>query len=211
MGNYQQHRNSPLTVRGEAIGYVTFADSAVVKLPLVSVYDPAALTAPLGLQAGGQTNLTAALDLANAMLHTAPKGAIKRVVVISDGLPNVDTGNLIRAACACRDAYISLDVVFIVEDPAAAELLRRVSGATVNGRFNMTGELTAIRHAVVRAEPLPPSRIGATVVAIDTSGSMTDALLGSSTTRLQAAVRAAIDLAVIKRVVYGGCHQGTTL
>jgi Mg-chelatase subunit ChlD len=203
MSQYAQKTKAPKVVRGESIGYIGFSDEAVVRLPLVSVNDPAALSAPLGLQAGGQTNLTAALDLANALLHGAPQGAIKRLVVISDGLPNLKTDSLIRAACGCRDAYISMDVVFIGEDPDAAALLRRVSGSTVNGRFIKADELAAIRRAVVRADPLPHFRVGATVVAIDTSGSMSEPLRGTTTTRLQAAVRAAIDLAVTKRVAFG--------
>ena len=203
MRQYAQHAKAPWTVRGESIGYIGFADAADVRLPLVSVNDPAALSAPLSLKAGGQTNLTAALDLANALLHGAPQGAIKRLVVISDGFPNLKTDSLIRAACGCREAYISLDVVFIGEDPDAAELLRRVSGSTINGCFIKAHELAAIRRAVVRADPLPHTRVGATVVAIDTSGSMSEPLRGTTTTRLQAAVRAAIDLAVTKRVAYG--------
>lgn len=78
-----------------------------------------------------------------AIQHGAPQGAIKRLVVISDGFPNLKTDSLIRAACGCREAYISLDVVFIGEDPDAAELLRRVSGSTINGchRRSMIGYL----------------------------------------------------------------------
>lgn len=211
MRHYTKKACAPTSVRGESIGYIGFADEAVVRLPLVSVNDPAALSAPLGLQAGGQTNLTAALDMANALLYGAPQGAVKRLVVISDGFPNVKTDSLIRAACGCRESYISLDVVFIGEDPNAADLLRRVSSSTVHGRFIKVDELAAIRRAVVRAEPLPHRRVGATVVAIDTSGSMSESLRGTATTRLQAAVRAAIDLAVTKRVTYGRQPAGAWL
>jgi Mg-chelatase subunit ChlD len=198
-----QHSQDQWAVHGESIGYIAFADKADVKLPLVSVNDPAALSAPLSLTAGGQTNLTAALDLANALLHGAPQGAVKRLVVISDGFPNLKTDGLIRAACGCREACISVDVVFIGEDPDAAALLRRVSGSTINGYFIKADELAHIRRAVVRADPLPHTREGATVVAIDTSGSMSEPLRGTTTTRLQAAVRAAIDLAVTRRVAFG--------
>jgi Mg-chelatase subunit ChlD len=211
MYQHTQQGKGPWAVRGESIGYIGFADEAEVKLPLVSVNYPAALSSPIGLQAGGQTNLTAALDLANAMLHGAPQGAVKRLVVISDGYPNLKTESLIRAACACREAFISLDVVFIGEDPDAAELMRHVSCSTVNGRFIRADELAAIRRAVVSAEPLPHKRVGATVVAIDTSGSMSEPLRGTTTTRLQAAVRAAIDLAVTKRVAYGRQPAGVRL
>lgn len=136
-------------------------------------------------------------------MHGAPQRAIKRVVVISDGFHNLKTDNLIRTACGCRNTEILMDVVFVGEEPDAAALLPRVSGSTINGRFIKADELAAIRRAVVRADPLPHFRVGATVVASDTSGSMSEPLRGTTTTRLQAAVRAAIDLAVTKRVAFG--------
>ena len=125
---------------------------------------------------GSCTNLAAGLDMSLAMLRRTPPGVLKRVWLLTDGLPNMDNhrvGQLVRDA---KNAHVNINTIAF-GDPRYCDtrLLRRISSATHNGYYFSIDNLRDLSDALIRGGGLPkPSshRSETTILCVDLSGSM---------------------------------------
>lgn len=190
-----------IDVPPDLMGIVGFGTTARAVLPLTPVTAPVVLSAPAGLQAEGNTNMTDALALALEMLSRLPKRVVRRLVLVGDGEPNVKTNLLAEAVANCRAAWISVDTIFCGSERAGEEVLRRISGATVGGSHFNAGSFAQLKDLIVTSAARLHRRQGATVVAIDCSISM-NSLMPDGGTRIGAAIAACQAAALIRRTAF---------
>lgn len=168
--------DNPALPAMDLIGIVSFAGHAVIQLPLVPVNDSEALLAIGRINdepVGGSTNITAAIRCAARMLAPLPPHMPKKILLLADGEPNIETEVLQPTVAMLRHARIRLDCVGL-GDCEANRLLRGLCELTAEGRFwdartydrearaTLTDRLKAQNHRV-RA---------ATVLCLDYSNSM---------------------------------------
>lgn len=195
-------------VPADLIGIIGFADQAQAVLPLVEVIAPLALSAPAHLKAGGVTNLTASLRLAKMWLTGLDRHILRKVVIIGDGEPNEEVGGLIPLISQMRDNYISIDTIYCgSEGGQGQQTLANISTATVGGKANTASSVEALKDLVSRGATRLHKRQAATVILVDCSSSMNEAMPGG-TTRIAAAIAACQAVVLIKRVAFGQV-QGT--
>lgn len=168
----------------DRIGLVGFHDRGFVIARFAEPFVPWLQERTLQLHArigGASTNLTDGLRKAVSLLSQAPAGALRRAWLLTDGYPNRETDQLYRVADDARRAYINVNTVGF-GDRYDADLLRRISGMTHNGKFVPVSTLQALTDALTLAgRPSGSSRqhrMEFTVFAIDLSGSMLDAMDG---------------------------------
>jgi len=190
------------TVAPDLIGIVAFSDLASPVLPLVQVTAPAALAAPMQLQAYGNTNITAALKMADAWLCGLPRHIVRRVCLIADGEPNRETESLNQTVSAMRAHYVSIDSIFCGTSGAGEAILRNISTATVGGHFHSATSYQALTDLVTSASARIHRRQGATVIVVDCSSSMNEAMPSGGGTRIGAAIKACQSVALVKRVAF---------
>jgi uncharacterized protein YegL len=111
-------------------GLVAYANTAEEVVPLGRIRDPEAVRLlASGLRAGGATNLSAALRLAEAILDGSPKQRL--ILILTDGLPNRGVTApelLIGEAFRLHDAGIEVSAVGLGVNNDA-ELLARMASA----------------------------------------------------------------------------------
>jgi hypothetical protein len=120
---------------------------------------------------GGCTNLSAGLVLGLDWL--ARWRRIRRIVVVSDGEPNVDTHLLADLAARARAERVSLCAIHIGD--GANNPLRDLARATVGGWFESVGSFVALGEAMHRAGEVDRGgnqRRAVIVLLVDLSGSM---------------------------------------
>jgi len=169
----------------DRIGLVGFHDTAfVIAKPadaFASWLQTQAARLPM-LVSGNCTNLAAGLDASLAVLRRTPLGVLRRMWLLSDGLPNRDTeriGPLVRAA---RDAHVNINTVAFGDAWGCdIGLLRRISRATHNGHFFTINNLRDLSEALIRGGESRNTlhhRAETTVLCIDLSGSMVQPMDG---------------------------------
>lgn len=189
----------------DVIGLVSFAGQAKVQLPLVPVNDPRALQAigrmNCGL-VGGQTNMTAAIRCAARMLSDIPSHVRRKILLVADGEPNIETDALESTVASLRRTKIRLECVS-VGTLDATRFLRALCGLTVKGQVWEVKKYDQLARAMVLTT-LPDGRKRrvqtATVLCLDCSYSML-AALDPSKTRMEACQQAAFaNLAIARRI-----------
>lgn len=199
----QAHYVPPLrAVEPDLIGIVAISDIATPILPLVQITCPQALTAPMQLQANGNTNLTAGLRMAHVWLRKLPKHIVRRVCVIADGEPNRETDTLTSTVAAMRADWIAIDSIFCGTSAAGAGVLRNISAATVGGHFHSATSYRALTELVTSASARIHKRQGATILVVDCSSSMEESMPGGGGTRISTAIKACQSVALVKRVAF---------
>lgn len=142
---------------------------------------------------GGGTNIAAALRLALEMSRKCPRGARRRVWLLSDGEHNVSTHDTLPAAQAIANAFINLNVVAFGEASGSA-LLKSLAGATHHGQFVSVANLHEMAAALKRggqtAKTRKEHRQEVSILCVDCSPSMNTRDFGGQT-RIEA-VRDAI-------------------
>lgn len=109
--------------KGYAVGLITFAEKAEHVLP------PQTKTRALfecikSLNAGGSTNMTAALEIAVDELRHVTKGREKVICVVTDGEPN----NVETALAVAREAHrMRIDILAIGTDDANLDFLEELA------------------------------------------------------------------------------------
>ena len=195
-GEPQQRKLPP-----DLMGIVAFSTQAKPIVPLTPVIARALLTAPNALEAGGNTNLTAGLRVARSWLRVLPRHIVRRIVVLGDGEPNIETAALAEEVARCRADWISVDTVFCGDEPTGERVLRSISAATVGGHHFSATTYEQLKQLVVGAAARPHRRQGATVVAVDCSASMSSGMRGGGT-RIAAAIAACQSAALIRRTAF---------
>jgi Mg-chelatase subunit ChlD len=155
-------------------------------------------------QVGGTgTNLTAGLLGAVRMADRAPAGCLKKtVIVLSDGVPNIDENGLFNAICQARKSDLTIHTIGF-GDPGTShydpKLLERIAKAT-NGSFLPVDSLRSLSKALVD-HSLEQNRRNdqkeITVLAIDCSLSMTAPMEGKR--RIEVVVEALMHLLSYKQ------------
>lgn len=191
-------------VSADLVGVIGYADGPKPVVPLTSIQNPSALNAAGGLLPYGMTNLTSGLGLAQDWLTAQSREIVRRVVVIGDGEPNVDTDRLYPTVSAMRDQYITIDSVFCGEHGSSGEqTLARISAATVGGKAYTARDVEALKELVIKNAARLHRRQAATVFLLDCSTSMATPMSGGSSSRMQAAIQAYQSFVLVKRVAYG--------
>lgn len=193
-------------VAPDLFGLVSFAGQAVIQLPLVPVNDSRALDAigrMNGGLVGGQTNMTAAIRCAARMLADIPPHMLKKILLVADGEPNIETEALVSTVATLRHARIRLDCVSVGSSDAT-QLLRRLCGLTVKGQLWEATTYDQLARAMLAVFPEGRKhRVqAATVLCLDCSYSMLGAL-DPSKTRMEACQQAAFAHLAIARRMYG--------
>jgi Mg-chelatase subunit ChlD len=161
----------------------------------------ASLPARMG---GGGTNIAAALRLALDMSRRCPKGARRRIFLLSDGEHNVNTHDTEPAAQAIANAFINLNVIAFGE-AANSALLRRLAGKTHNGKFipvsNLHQMAAALRHGSSFVRTKRQHRQEVAIICVDLSPSMSTRDMGGQT-RIEAVRDAVRSLITYKAGVW---------
>lgn len=130
---------------------------------------------------GRGTNLTDGLRKAAEMLNKCPRGVLKRIWLLTDGYPNRETDRMESVLESVRRARVNVNTVGF-GDAYDEGLLRRIAGATHNGKFVPVRTLRQLTDALLKSE----SRNGrrgrhqseTTILVIDLSPSMNDVMEG---------------------------------
>jgi Mg-chelatase subunit ChlD len=127
---------------------------------------------------GGLTNLTDGLRVAIQMASQSPIGTHRRIWLLSDGYPNVDTDQVMNVAAQAYRHWVNVNTIGFGDEYDAA-LLRRISEATHNGRFVPVHTLRELTAALVgNGRRRHHCRTETTILAIDLSGSMAGPMEG---------------------------------
>lgn len=142
---------------------------------------------------GGGTNIAAALRLALNMSRKCPRGARRRIWLLSDGEHNCDVQDTLPAAQAIANAFINLNVIAFGE-ASGSTLLQSLAATTHHGRFvsvsNLHEMAAALRRGGHSAKTRKEHRQEVAILCVDCSPSMNTRDFGGQT-RIEA-VRDAI-------------------
>ena len=116
------------------------------------------------------------------MLAVTPPGFYRRIWLLSDGLPNRETDQIIPVARQARRLYINVNTIGF-GDSYDEELLRAISATTHNGKFFRVSSLRQLSEALIRSGAGNGPRkthehAEATVICVDLSGSMVNPMGG---------------------------------
>lgn len=129
---------------------------------------------------GGLTNITDGLRQSLNLLLTTPPGAYRKIWLLSDGEPNVETEALFSIVSACEEARININTIGF-GNAFDEGLLREIAGATRQGKFvsvQSLRELSLVLAETRPQRPRQPHRRETTVLAIDCSYSMREPMGG---------------------------------
>lgn len=170
----------------DMLALVAFSEQATVLSSFVGAFDGKFVTAvqqlPDAASRGGTTNITAGLRAANDMIARMPRGLRRRVWLLSDGGANVEVDGLWQQVHRATTQYCNINTIGF-GDPGEfdEQLLKRIAGATHNGRYFEATTVAALGQAFRRAagHAHPNNHRGETTVfVIDASGSMTSPMEG---------------------------------
>jgi len=123
---------------GDRISLVTFGQSAQVLLDDLSTEQIERLPAALaGLEAHGPTNVGAGLRQAYTLAEHAPQAFRRRVVLLTDGLTEVDEaslGLLRQRIAAAAERGIALDVVDLAQEADQAQINSQLASFVAAGK-----------------------------------------------------------------------------
>jgi Mg-chelatase subunit ChlD len=137
---------------------------------------------------GGVTNMTDGLRKGVEMCERSPWGALRRIWLLSDGYPNKETDGLMAMVERAKNSYININTIGFGNTYDEA-LLRQIASATHNGKFVPVNSLRELTNALVahgnngrnkNGRNGNPRRMETTVLVIDLSGSMLDAMNGKT-------------------------------
>lgn len=163
--------------RTDYLGLVGFHDVGFIIAKPAEPYAPWLLTRSQNLASrlGCRTNMAAGLVKALELLETAPRGVHRRIWLLSDGAPNVDTSLLPGILEACYASHINVNTIGFGDD-FDERLLRDIAQATHNGKFVSVHNLRALTRVLTEIDNSnsDPStrRFENTILAIDLSHSM---------------------------------------
>jgi Mg-chelatase subunit ChlD len=129
---------------------------------------------------GSWTNMTDGLRKAIQILERTPSGIYRKIWLLTDGYPNRETSYLMQAVEQARQARININCIGF-GDKYDEELLRRISGATHNGKFVPVQTLRELTDALVLSSGNRNQhhhRAETCVLTIDLSVSMLDSMEG---------------------------------
>jgi len=143
--------------------------------------------------AGGMTNMTDGLRKGIQMCERAQYGALRRIWLLSDGYPNKENDGLMTMLERAKNSYININTIGF-GDTYDEALLRKIASSTHNGKFVPVNSLRELTNALVayskndkkKTYPRAKRRNGyqrrmeTTVLVIDLSGSMLDAMDGKT-------------------------------
>ena len=189
----------------DMMALVAFSESATTLSPFAGAYDGKFAAAVQQLPAvagrGGTTNMTAGLRAANDLIARMPRGLRRRVWLLSDGGANVEVDGLWQQVTRAAAQHCNINTIgFGNRGEFDDQLLRRIAGATHNGKYCEATTIAALGQAFRRAAGQGHAvnhRGEATVFCIDTSASMTSPMEGR--TRIAAVRNAMNDLIVWKQ------------
>jgi Mg-chelatase subunit ChlD len=184
------------------LALVAFSEGATTLCSFTGAFDAKFAAAVQQLPAvaarGGTTNLTAALRTANDLIMRMPPGLRRRIWLLTDGHANVEVDGLWHQVTRAASQRCNINTVgFGARGEFDEPLLRRIAGATHNGRYCEATSIAALGQAFRRAAGKGCSlnhKGEATVFCIDASASMTTTMEGR--TRIEA-VRAAMNNLIV--------------
>lgn len=174
--------------RPDLLGLVGFHESAFVVAKPAEPYAAWLYerSQTLHQKLGGMTNMTAGLRLAVSLIRRVPRGVHRRIWLLSDGEPNVETDGLRAAVEEARSAFCNVNTIGF-GDSYDESLLRQIAAATHNGKFvsvktlrDLTDVLIATGGQQQHHRHRHHGRSETAILAIDLSGSM-GGPMGSST------------------------------
>jgi Mg-chelatase subunit ChlD len=176
--------HQPKLYRPDRMGIVGFHDNAFVIARPAEAHAAWLQERTLKLHekiGGSGTNITDALRVSYEMLKAVPRGIYRRVWLLSDGEPNRDVDQLMNVVGQLRDDHINLNTIAF-GDSCDEALLRRLSGATHNGKFVSVQNLNELTEALAADDASRDyrnhHRSETTIFAIDASPSMTEPMNG---------------------------------
>jgi hypothetical protein len=136
-----------------------------------------------GRVSGVSTNITDGLRKAMGLLERSPRGRLRRIWLLTDGMPNREEYSLMPVVAEARKHHININTIgfgdpeTFLYDP---KLLRNVAGSTHNGRFVSVHSLRTLSNALKRGprRGLGHRRPETTILVIDCSGSMVQSMEG---------------------------------
>ena len=170
---------TPGAIRDDLIAIVGFADTAYPILMPTAMSLPGIrervnqLTSPKYFR-GGTTNLADGMDRALEMLERS-HGRVRRMLVISDGEPNVGVSLLPELAERAKHSHVSICTIYA--GVGNSPLLQSMSDKTRGGWHTTARKMTELAAAIRRAGQgavgnwRSPKR-GIMVICVDMSGSM---------------------------------------
>jgi Mg-chelatase subunit ChlD len=164
----------------DRIGIVGFHDRGFI------IARPATSFAPwlversqsLHTRLGGLTNMTDGLRQALALTALAPPGVFRKIWLLSDGEPNVETESLFAIVHACRETSVKINTIGF-GDGYNRQLLEQIAAGSHYGRFISVHNLRELSQVLAGATPPAAPhrhRSEATILAIDCSSSMQEAM-----------------------------------
>jgi len=154
---------------------------------------------------GGMTNMTAGLRAGVEMCERTPRSILRRIWLLSDGEPNVDTAGLwpmVERACT---SFININTIGF-GDQYNESLLRKIAAATHRGKFVPVSSLRELTATLVGYTDAAATgaryqhRAECTVLVIDLSSSMTDPMQGK--TKVQVVEKAILQLLLYKQRLF---------
>lgn len=149
---------------------------------------------------GFGTNISAGLQQGIDLLKPTPRNRLRRLWLLSDGYPNIDTSSILPLASQAKANYININTIGFGNDFDEA-LLRRISGATHNGKFISVQTLQQLNDALVQGSKGRTRnhnyRPETTIFSIDLSPSMYERM--GDKTKIQVVEEALIHLLNFKQ------------
>ena len=141
----------------------------------------------------GVTNMTDGLRKGVEMCERAPRFALRRIWLLSDGYPNRETDGLMAMVERAKNSYVNINTIGF-GDTYDEALLRQIADCTHNGKFVPVNSLRELTDALVahgnngkkktrlkaKRRDGYNRRMETTVLVIDLSGSMLDAMNGKT-------------------------------
>ncbi|MBT5536759.1 VWA domain-containing protein [Candidatus Poribacteria bacterium] len=129
-----------------------------------------------GMVSGYGTNITDGLRKGLDLHRRTPPGVLRRIWLLSDGKPNVETERLHGEVRRARSERVNVNTIGF-GDEYDGRLLRGISRGTHNGKFVPVGSLRALTNALVSSNARKMQRnrhhrSETTILVIDISGSM---------------------------------------
>ncbi|RJP34727.1 MAG: VWA domain-containing protein [Candidatus Omnitrophota bacterium] len=150
---------------------------------------------------GGCTNITDGLRQSLELIKKVPKGILRRIWLLSDGHPNIETDSLNAIVDEARQAYCNINTIgFGNPNNYDENLLRNIASSTHNGKFVPVTTLRQLTDALIRSgdgrqRTRHHHRSETTILAIDLSYSMRESM--ENTTKI-----AVVETAVMQLLLY---------
>ena len=188
------HRQKPYPTGPDKIGIVGFNDSGFVISEPAKAHEHTLQEQSQTLHqfVTGMTNMTDGLQKGVEMCERSPWGALRRIWLLSDGYPNRETDRLMTMVERAKNSYININTIGF-GDTYDEKLLCQIATSTHNGKFVPVNSLRELTNALVAHgnngknnnggngnHRMGMRRMETTVLVIDLSGSMRDAMNGKT-------------------------------